>query len=88
MQKAGHMQIGPFKGPPPQLALAFCHLICQLPPTPAVPDTMEKVLVLLLVALVAVAYAAPGPRGLFVNLVRSLWGALRVLLWGFCKHGS
>ncbi|CAH6789963.1 Clps [Phodopus roborovskii] len=29
---------------------------------------MEKALVLLLVALAAVAYAAPGPRGLFVNL--------------------
>lgn len=42
---------------------------------------MEKVLVLLLVALVAVAYAAPGPRGIIVNLVRSLQGALRVL-WG------
>nr|XP_034380561.1 colipase isoform X2 [Arvicanthis niloticus] len=29
---------------------------------------MEKALVLLLVALVAVAYAAPGPRGIVVNL--------------------
>ncbi|EGW03619.1 colipase isoform X1 [Cricetulus griseus] len=29
---------------------------------------MEKALVLLLVTLAAVAYAAPGPRGLFVNL--------------------
>ncbi|EDL96928.1 colipase, pancreatic, partial [Rattus norvegicus] len=27
-----------------------------------------KVLVVLLVTLVAVAYAAPGPRGLFINL--------------------
>lgn len=35
---------------------------------------MEKVLVLLLVTLTAVAYAAPGPRGLFLNLVRCLWG--------------
>lgn len=35
---------------------------------------MERALVLLLVTLVAVAYAAPGPRGLFLNLVRGLWG--------------
>lgn len=35
---------------------------------------MERALVLLLVTLAAVAYAAPGPRGLFLNLVRCLWG--------------
>uniref|UniRef100_A0A8C6QI83 Colipase, pancreatic n=1 Tax=Nannospalax galili TaxID=1026970 RepID=A0A8C6QI83_NANGA len=29
---------------------------------------MEKALVLLLLALVAVAYAAPGPRGIVINL--------------------
>ncbi|GAB1300797.1 Colipase [Apodemus speciosus] len=29
---------------------------------------MEKVLALLFVALIAVVYAAPGPRGLFINL--------------------
>lgn len=39
---------------------------------------MERALVLLLVTLVAVAYAAPGPRGLFLNLVsQSL--AMRIL---------
>ena len=64
---------GPFYSPTTPAGSVFCHLPCGDYRHQLSPLIMERILVLLLVTL-AVAYALPGPRGIFINLVRGSLG--------------